>query len=64
MRPERAPHQHFAAERGHDFLPIFAHGRMKDRSGAHQNEREKECGSELSHSLSPVLSTTNALAVD
>jgi hypothetical protein len=52
-------HRHFALQRGKDLLPVIANGEMDDRTGACEHQSEKERGSNMSHSLSPILSTAN-----
>lgn len=44
---------HLAAQRGEDFLPIFANGEMDDGRGGENESGEKEPGSNMSHSFIP-----------
>ena len=44
---------HLAAQRGEDFLPIFANGELDDRGGGKNEDGEKEPGSNMSHSFIP-----------
>ncbi len=44
---------HLAAQRGENFLPIFANGEMDYRGGCENERSEKEPGSDMSHSFIP-----------
>jgi hypothetical protein len=37
---------------------------VNDGGSTDEHQREEECGSDMSHSLSPILSTANAVALD
>ena len=56
--------RHLAAQRGENFLPIFANGEMDNGGGSENEDGEKERGSNVSHSFIPYFVHSNALAVD